>query len=578
MAEVPLPREARRPSLTVSQITFSGGESFNLGPTDAVVFVGPNNSGKSAALRQIEVSLAKPGRYQVVDSIRVDKAGDAESFSDYVKSKGQFVTEYGTPHYVGYKYKIRASELAEIYNRPPSDDVRDFFVLRCSTDDRLSGSNPVKSIAYRREQPTHPIHLLVMDRELESKIGDSFSRAFGQHLFVNRAGGSDVTLYVSDNRASGLPNDAFSDESIRFFEEKANPLHRQGDGMRAFATMALNTMGLSQQTVLLIDEPEAFLHPPQARLLGRVITSHDADLRQTFIATHSADILKGILEASDRAVHVLRITRRGDINNVYRLDPDLAKEISGDPLVRFSGVFEGIFFKHIVFCEADTDCQFYGTLLDIPEVSGEVRPDVLFVQGSGKHRIVRLARIAKQLGVPFSAVLDVDVLNEKTLFKNLADAFGIGWNTIESSWRDVTNAINSQKARLSLSQMVAAVEEAVEKLRSNEISLGDFLEAIKSTVRANSPWEMVKRGGRSALPMGDTVEKFDRLLELCAEHGLWIVPVGELEGFCRSIGGSKGSAWMAKLMETHDLAVSAELHDAREFVRHVWERAAAVSG
>jgi hypothetical protein len=48
----------------------------------------------------------------------------------------------------------------------------------------------------------------------------------------------------------------------------------------------------------VIDEPEAFLHPPQARLIGSSLVQDRRDNRQLFIATHSADILSGVLNTT----------------------------------------------------------------------------------------------------------------------------------------------------------------------------------------------------------------------------------------------------------------------------------------
>ena len=41
--------------------------------------------------------------------------------------------------------------------------------------------------------------------------------------------------------------------------------------MRSFASVILHLLAPNTQSVLLLDEPEAFLHPPQARLLGEFI-------------------------------------------------------------------------------------------------------------------------------------------------------------------------------------------------------------------------------------------------------------------------------------------------------------------
>lgn len=54
--------------------------------------------------------------------------------------------------------------------------------------------------------------------------------------------------------------------------EKLPTLHSQGDGMRSYVGVLLHT-SVGRESILLIDEPEAFLHPPQARQLGTMLVA-----------------------------------------------------------------------------------------------------------------------------------------------------------------------------------------------------------------------------------------------------------------------------------------------------------------
>ncbi len=523
------------------------------------------------ALRQIEASLGDPKRYNVITATKSLKTGSEEDFKNLVKTKSSLIIRFSEMRWVGYKYEIRDGRFPN-FRDGNSDEVRDFFALRIPTDTRLSGSDPVKSIAFRKEPPTHPMHLLILNRKIEEKISSIFHQAFGQYLYVNRAGGADVELFVGDKPAQALPSDPFSPEAMDFFNDEAFTLKMQGDGMRAFATISLNTVAIDQQTVLLIDEPEAFLHPPQARLLGRTIASEGNLERQIFIATHSADVLKGVIESSERPVKIIRITRKSDVNCVSILKPDHVEAISKDPLARYSGILDAIFYKHVILCESDTDCHFYRTILDTDFVSGDHEPDVLFVQTSGKHRMSKLGDVARGLGVPFSMILDVDVLNDKNLFRRLVNTAGAEWNEIEPIWKIVYDAINSQRVSLTAKQLVSAIEETLQKLNNKEITAKDFISEVRESVKSNSPWDHVKRAGRNALPPGITVENFDALLEICGNFGLWIVPVGELEGFCRSISNKKGNDWIVDLLEKRNVETSPELTDARIFLTSIWTR------
>jgi hypothetical protein len=568
------PRRARPtvPSIVVSEITFSDGSIVPLGENDVTILVGPNNSGKSAALREIRNNFGKSSHGVVVHRCKLLFSGDDALFQPYLRECSHKVMQHGTIHYVGYDYEIPDFKIPN-FDEGPSQSLKSFFTLTAPTDRRLSGSNPVNSIRYRKEHPSHPMHLLVVSRETERSVSDAFYKAFGKQLYVNRAGGSEVDLYIGDATFDAKPADDFAPEGLQFIESEAQSLMSQGDGMRAFATLALNTLAISQQSAIFLDEPEAFLHPPQARLTGRLVSQERERVRQIFIATHSSDVLKGVLENIDRDVNIIRISRSENSNTVRILNPSMIERLTKDPLIRFSGIFDGIFYQHLFICEADTDCQFYSAILESCQRSTEVRPDALFVQSAGKHRMAKLGSVAKQLGVPFSIIVDFDALNEQRLFKDLCEACDVEWERVSGHWAAVKGAIESRKAPLTAGQLISAIEDAVNDLRQAKITTTQFIDQVRDRVRANSPWEVVKVGGRSALPLGEAVEHFDALVEICAGGGLWIVPQGELEGFCRTVKSRKGSSWMIELSERFDLATAPELSDARKFVQQIWNRA-----
>ena len=95
---------------------------------------------------------------------------------------------------------------------------------------------------------------------------------------------------------------------------------------------------------------------------------------------------------------------------------------------------------------------------------------------------------------------------------------------------------------------------------------------FKEVFKAVSPWSALKRSGRNALPAGEPIKHFDALTKLCADSRLWLVPVGEIEGFCRSIG-SHGPRFVEKVLEERSLESDSELQEAREFVGAIWAKA-----
>jgi hypothetical protein len=243
-----------------------------------------------------------------------------------------------------------------------------------------------------------------------------------------------------------------------------------------------------------------------------------------------------------------------------------------DTLARFSRVFDGIFFEHVIICEADADCMFYQSILSLTSISGDRRPDVLFVHTSGKHRMAKLANTLRSLDVPVSVIADIDVLNDEETFKNLFQKLGGDWTDVETHWKTVCDSVLKQRPPLNAEQVAGLIRAQLKGVRGTKEFPEDKERGIKEVFKAVSPWSAMKRSGRSALPAGEPIKHFDALSEKCSDHRLWIVPVGEIEGFCRGVG-SHGPGFVEKVLEERDLATDPELQEARKFIKKIWAKA-----
>jgi energy-coupling factor transporter ATP-binding protein EcfA2 len=564
--------ELLRPRLSFETLTFSDGTSLALDDDDVVVFVGPNNAGKSAALRELEAWIARSSSGQVIKSATLRKVGTEADLRAYLEAKAQKSGDGANLSYGGIGYNIHHAHLR--YFDLPSDrhPVAPFFVKRLTTEGRIQDSNAAPALALFHSPPTHPIHILLMNPDLSKDISDKFRHAFGKDLTPFRAGGSTFPLYVGEKPAVLPGKDELSREFVEALQNSNVLLEKQGDGMRSFAAVILHVLASQTHSIQFLDEPEAFLHPPQARLLGRYIAENRPGNSQLFIATHSTDILDGLVESGSDKVRIVRLRREGDVNRVKELGKEQTKAVAKDTLARFSRVFDGIFFEHVVVCEGDADCMFYQSVLNLPSISGDRRPDVLFVHTAGKHRMAKLAETLHSLDVPTSVIADIDVLDNEETFRNLLEKLGGDWAAVEAQWKAVSEAVLKQRPPLNAEQVTRLIAEQLDGIGGT----GEFPKtnerAIKEIFKTVSPWSAMKRSGRSALPQGEPIRQFDALSKNCSGHRLWIVPVGEVEGFCRSIG-SHGPRFVEMVLEERDLETDPELQEARDFVRKVWSKA-----
>ncbi|GGF26565.1 hypothetical protein GCM10011611_35760 [Aliidongia dinghuensis] len=561
-----------RPALFFESITFSDGTILTFDQDDIVVFVGPNNAGKSATLRELESWVGFPRPGVVITSATTRKAGTVDDLRAFLEQNSQKSGNAESPHYGGIGYNINERNLHyfdQVGDRRP---VAPFFARRLPTETRIKDSDAAPAIALFQSPPTHPIHMLLMDKNLTADISAKFRHAFGQDLTPFRAGGSSFPLYVGTKPVLKTGMDELSREFIEELQRTNVLLDNQGDGMRSFAAVLLHVLAARTHSIQFLDEPEAFLHPPQARLLGKYIAESRREESQLFIATHSADILDGLIEGGSSKVRIIRLRRDGKVNRVKELGKDQTQAISKDTLTHFSRVFDGIFFEHVIICESDADCMFYQSILSLRSISSDRRPDVLFVHTAGKHRMAKLADTLRALDVPVSVVADIDVLNEENTFKRLIESLGGNWPDIRSHWKAISDAVISQRPPLNAGQVTSMIAKEIDGMTGVGEFPSDKENNIKRIFKTISPWSALKQSGRMALPSGEVTRQFDQLHEKCAVLGLWMVPVGEIEGFCRSIG-SHGPGFVEKVLEERNLETDEELKEARDFVRKLWERA-----
>ena len=555
-------------SFTFASITFSDGTTVELGTTDVVVFVGPNNSGKSLALRDLEANIGGNQETAVVKSVKPNIIGTQEDFGVFINKHTQVKIEGLNKFYSGYNFSWSRSH-PKNYWPTRIEKLRSLICLRIPTETRISASDPAASIDFLENPISHPIHLLYEDDQLEEKISKYFRSAFGEDLILFRSGGSKIPLFVGDTPPLHSEEDRISRTYVERVRASTVPLHEQGDGMRSFASVILHVLAAITPSVLLLDEPEAFLHPPQARLLGEIIAKEKSSRAQLFVATHSPDVLQGLINVAPEHLHVLRIQRDGNVNRVKELDKERVKQISVDPLMKYSSVMSGVFHERVIICESDADCMFYSSILDIPEVHGERQPDVLFVHGNGKDRMAKLAKTLVDLDVPVDVVADIDILRVDDVFKRIIVALGGDWCRIQPVAHQVKKAIEQHKPLLTIDEIKNTIMELLKNEPSGDELTREKRTEIEKIFRKDTSWDTIKRAGESAIPAGQATQKFKKLQGLCKQLGLWILPVGELEGFCKAVGGH-GPAWVQQVIEQRDLAMDSDLEQARNFVREIW--------
>ena len=328
-------------------------------------------------------------------------------------------------------------------------------------------------------------------------------------------------------------------------------LDTQGDGMKSVLGIVSAIVSV-KKPIILLDEPEAFLHPPQALQLGEIISGLVQPSQQIFIATHSADFLRGLLSSTRDAV-IIHLDRAEDVTTANVLDSDTLNQIVADPLLSSSRVLEGMFYKGVVATEADSDSVFYQRLFQKIGAADEIH----FVNVHNKQTLKKIIDPYKKLGIKFAMIADADVIRDKREFSDILQVTSDEQlkRRILKERDAIMNHFQTQSKYKILCDLCAKTKELLEQVTIHESAdpddiasaLFDFRQNLKKLREESDELSEFKKNGRAALPES-LQNNFDVLWSCCANIGLFIVNVGELESWLVDYGlerSSNKSKWIS---------------------------------
>jgi hypothetical protein len=241
------------------------------------VLIGPNNVGKSQFLRDILSIMSQGGPKTVVV-----RGIDFEPIYDF-RSFASDLMVYDNPEEMTYYYvggldptlmrgeKMNASK--ESVDREFSIDkvlgnLTKFKVTYLDASSRLNISKTATS-SPPEDPPQNPLQgLYRLNKEATSEIRSIFNRAFNMDILLDYS-----ELYALRFKVSQSFPDISLDPQEAYAILKSYPvLDEQGDGFKSFVGIVSGFL-LSKERLILLDEPEAFLHPKQSRILGNWIAS-----------------------------------------------------------------------------------------------------------------------------------------------------------------------------------------------------------------------------------------------------------------------------------------------------------------
>jgi len=528
-------------TLRITELSFKAGATSSSPPLkvatgNITILVGPNNVGKSLALREIEracvhgpgaqsndvvswVTIDTPTtvegvfsllrRYRNPDVPVVDNPGNEQLSIIYPTTGGApNALHIGATPIAGYLHSgnwavIRATVM------PP-------YTLRLDGRTRFGTPTEGPTGALLAPAQTY-LQGLLRDDVARRKVQDLTFDAFGWYVALDASTmPGQLRLRMSQERPPIEYERSFKDDAARFYDRQ--PLVTTfSDGVQAFVSI-VGSVVASPYRVILIDEPEAFLHPPLARRLGAELTrlarERDASL---VVATHSDAFVMGCLdESSDTAIVRLTYQRETGAATARVVPPDDLRRMVRHPLLRSTGVLDSLFHETAVVTEGDSDRVFYDEINQrlLRERNGRGLPDTLFLNAGGWTAAHLMVRPMRHVGIPVAAVVDMESLDDanRTKWPQLLEACQVP---------------DDERARL---------ETGRESLRGLVAAASDGHGRIK------------KEG--LAFFTGADWDRAGRLFRSYAAYGLFVVPVGEVERWLKPYSNTKhASEWLIALFE-----------------------------
>jgi hypothetical protein len=544
----------------LTDIEFSDGTRISLRHDSILVLTGANNVGKSSTLTEIFDYMVEGQKLgPLLRSISVHAAGSTSAFIEHANLRSLPVDSLGYVTIDGRNYRVSEFE-DDIKKKFVGSRAAGTFLAHLTAVKRLEAADP-STRESRPEQSRKPIQWLEFDEAAEQNISSLFERIFGVKLVLNRLAGDRLKLHLSKNdqhaRTTGI-----SRETVARLA-RLPQLERQGDGMRSFAGLMLSLL-VNTKKVVLIDEPEAFLHPPQIRKLADVLARNTPEQTQIIVATHSDEFIRGLLDASGNRVSVARIDRKKDDTTVVSvLDSEQITNLWIDPLLRTSDVLSSLFHEAAIICEGETDARFFRTLLDAITTE-QRRPDVRFYHFGGKDKVASIASALKLVSVPVVAVVDIDVLSDKTKFLSLFSIMGGNPDEVEKEVTLLVAKVQSKKSDLSTTEIALELEKIAAEVRKSSSFADQSRKQIADIGKSPSPWQRIKEDGYRGFADSALINAFQKISAASEAVGLLILKEGELEGFCRGFSRKNKAEWLASVLQLN-LEEDERLLDARSF-------------
>ena len=517
--------------LKIQKLQFKAGSTASAEPLEidcpsVTILVGPNNSGKSQTLREIEEwCRGRNPQFKVMEHISILWPADLNEFEAMLH-----LCEADPPenqaaqvdHFWVCRPTIRSDEKA-IHQQIHSPSVKEFFrnrheqplreILTRLFTMRLDGRTRFDLVEPKETGPleSHPknhLWALFKNDDGREKVRAFTKEAFSRHFVIDPTGMTKFRVRLSDEKPPNKAVEQGLDSDSRDFHKAAPLVSEFGDGVRTSVGLVSAVMSLTHR-ILLIDEPEAFLHPTLARRVGSVLATTARERQASLVvATHSPEFLIGCIQSVPH-LRLVRLTYAKGEATARSIEPNEITALMRNPLLRSANALRALFHRGVIITEADADRAFYEEVNTRLLQSGRGNEDTLFLNAQNWQTIPSLVEPLRKLGIPAAAIFDFDVIGQVD-FRHIWSLL----HTTDEELQELQNLRANSKAILENVDPLLCKKNGLEALTDeNKTSVGEFIQNMKN-------------------------------------FGIFFVPKGELESWLSELGvqrSRKKSEWLVNM-------------------------------
>lgn len=289
-------------------------------PYDINVLIGPNGIGKSYCLKSLLEYWLRTG---IGDPKKLKQSGH-KPFDHFPNFKNIILVSYSpfedfeidleehalldkeAYKYFGFRYKRKGKELDIDHNLPATQSGKSLIKAICDGRrygyiDSQSNKFPTLYEALKNAFEFDHIALEIKEGKQRSKTWKRGITVEGKrYLSLNPISAKELTSRMTEDNFKQI---LYPEKGVTFIKD--NKVINLSSGQRLFAYIVINVVGeLSDDSLVVIDEPELFLHPTLEvafiSLLKAILKPFNS---KAILATHSPTIVR---EVPSKCVHIFR--------------------------------------------------------------------------------------------------------------------------------------------------------------------------------------------------------------------------------------------------------------------------------